>query len=150
MFFFELIAMEKYIDMACIKALWAKIKRTFLSRVIGDYVILTRDGNELTGDTPGAGEGTIIVQFSDGPRLKLTGKKGTGYVEMGSDQRGGFLSLVYDGKEVLRAGKEGVMVSGNYTDESGITFQRMGRLVTLDLNKAEELGLLKDKGAADA
>lgn len=44
----------------------------------------------------------------------------------------------------------GVMVTGNYTDEMGITFQRMGRLVTFDLNKAEELGLLKDKGAADA
>lgn len=70
-----------------------------------------------------------------------------GDVEMGSDPRGGFLSVVYDGKEVLRAGKDGVMVAGNYTDESGITFQRMGRLVTFDLNKAEELGLLKDKGA---
>lgn len=142
--------MDRFITLKGLQTLWKKIQETFLRRVMGDYVIITKDGNELTGDTPGAGEGTIIVQFSDGPRLKLTGKKGTGYVEMGSDQRGGFLSLVYDGKEVLRAGKEGVMVSGNYTDESGITFQRMGRLVTLDLNKAEELGLLKDKGAADA
>lgn len=142
--------MDRFVDLRGLQTLWKKIQETFLRRVMGDYVIITKDGNELTGDTPGAGEGTIIVQFSDGPRLKLTGKKGTGYVEMGSDQRGGFISLVYDGKEVLRAGKEGVMVSGNYTDESGITFQRMGRLVTLDLNKAEELGLLKDKGAADA
>ena len=142
--------MDRFIDLRGLQTLWKKIQETFIKRVMGDYVIITKDGNELTGDTPGAGEGTIIVPFSDGPRLKLTGKKGTGYVEMGSDQRGGFLSLVYDGKEVLRAGKEGVMVSGNYTDESGITFQRMGRLVTLDLNKAEELGLLKDKGAADA
>lgn len=142
--------MDRYIDLRGLQTLWKKIQETFLKRVMGDYVIITKDGNELTGESKDAGEGTIIVQFSDGPRLKLTGKKGTGYVEMGSDQRGGFLSLVYDGKEVLRAGKEGVMVSGNYTDESGITFQRMGRLVTLDLNKAEELGLLKDKGAADA
>lgn len=142
--------MDRYIDLRGLQTLWKKIQETFLRRVMGDYVIITKDGNELTGESKDAGEGTIIIQFSDGPRLKLTGKKGTGYVELGSDQRGGFLSLVYDGKEVLRAGKEGVMVSGNYTDESGITFQRMGRLVTLDLNKAEELGLLKDKGAADA
>lgn len=141
---------ERFVTLKGLQTLWKKIQETFIARVVGDYVILTRDGNQLTGESKDAGEGTIIVQFSDGPRLKLTGKKGTGYVEMGSDQRGGFLSLVYDGKEVLRAGKEGVMVSGNYTDESGITFQRMGRLVTLDLNKAEELGLLKDKGAADA
>lgn len=142
--------MDRFVDLKGLQTLWKKIQETFIKRVMGDYVIITKDGNELTGDTQGAGEGTIIVQFSDGPRLKLTGKKGTGYVELGSDQRGGFLSLVYDGKEVLRAGKEGVMVAGNYTDESGITFQRMGRLVALDLNKAEELGLLKDKGAADA
>lgn len=142
--------MEKFINLKGLQTLWKKIQETFISRIVGDYVILTKDGNQLTGDTPGAGEGTNIIQFADGPRIMLTGKKGTGYVEMGSDQRGGFLSVVYDGKEVLRAGKDGVMVTGNYTDESGITFQRMGRLVTLDLNKAEELGLLKDKGAADA
>lgn len=142
--------MEKFINLKGLQTLWKKIQETFIARVVGDYVILTRDGNQLTGDTPGAGDGTIIIQYADGPRIMLTGKKGTGYVEMGSDPRGGFLSVVYDGMEVLRAGKDGVMVTGNYTDESGITFQRMGRLVTLDLNKAEELGLLKDKGAADA
>lgn len=142
--------MEKFINLKGLQTLWKKIQETFIARVVGDYVILTRDGNQLTGDTPGAGDGTIIIQYADGPRIMLTGKKGTGYVEMGSDQRGGFLSVVYDGKELLRAGKDGVMVTGNYTDEMGITFQRMGRLVTFDLNKAEELGLLKDKGAADA